>query len=110
MPGVISLCEAVGIAHRTFYAHLEFDPLFKENWETALKIIEEKLVSVMVARGQAPGGFMDRIAWLRAYSPTRWNPQQNIQITHDNASHQKINDAIVIDIEPEMPDKGSISA
>jgi hypothetical protein len=104
MPGVQALSKLVGITSRCFYEHLTADSIFKEQWDEALRVIEERLVSVMVSRGQEKGGFMDRIAWLRAYSPKRWNNDRNVQIVHDTSAQQRVINAVAIEIDPEVPD------
>src|SRR5258708_3874369 len=73
MPRVSYICKALDVDIDTFTRHRRMDPLLKKEWERVIDLMEEKIVGVMVARGQQANGFMDRIAWLRAYRPHRWN-------------------------------------
>ncbi len=110
-PSIPNLCKTVDIVHHTFYTHLKTDPAFKQAWEDTLDIIEDNLVQTMVSNGQRPSGYMDRITWLRANRPGRWNPDWKGQISSDNQGHKSVIDAYstVIDGElvpeaPKLPD------
>lgn len=83
MPSIPNLCKTVDISNRTFYTHLKGDPSFKEAWDATLDMIEDTLVSTMVGNAQRPSGYMDRITWLRAYRPGRWNPDARLQTPQD---------------------------
>lgn len=104
MPGVVVLCKAVGISHATFKDHLVADERFKAAWDEALDKVEEMLVSTMVCRGQTPGGYMDRITWLRAYRPGRWNPEHKLQISSDSSANKSFINAIPVIIDAEIAD------
>lgn len=113
MPSVPNLCKAVDIAHHTFYSHIRNDPAFKQAWENTLDVIEDNLVQTMVTNGQRPSGFMDRIAWLRAHRPQRWNQDYKGQISSDDQGHKNvisqysdIIDAEVVAEQPESTDLG----
>jgi hypothetical protein len=56
-------------------------------------MIENELVSTMVANGKKPRGYMDRITFLRAYRPARWNPDYKLQINVDVSSVKGIIDS-----------------
>ncbi|HEX9504255.1 MAG TPA: hypothetical protein VF974_08145 [Patescibacteria group bacterium] len=107
MPRVSYICKALDVDIDTFTRHRRMDPLLKKEWERVIDLMEEKIVGVMVARGQQANGFMDRIAWLRAYRPHRWNPDRQIQLQADIRVTQNIvegingkNDAIEAEIVP----------
>ena len=85
-PDITTLCNAVGICDNTFTRHLKFDTKFRE----AFKEIELKgrriLENVMFDRGITPGGYMDRITWLRHHFPDEYNPERNVNVTVDKKS------------------------
>lgn len=90
MPSVPNLCKAVDIGNRTFYAHLKGDSEFRAAWEASLDLIEDTLVQTMVTNAQRPSGYMDRITWLRAYRPGRWNPDARAQTSQDMTATNNI--------------------
>jgi hypothetical protein len=65
---------------------------------------EDKLVSVMYANGQKPNGYMDRITWLRAHRPKRWNPDTRVQISQETSYTQKGLDVIEGELVTKEPD------
>jgi hypothetical protein len=83
LPNIPQTCAALGITHRTFYHHLALDSEFKSQWEEVLDLCEQELVSVMYANGKRPSGYMDRITWLRANRPQKWNPDFRLNISTD---------------------------
>ncbi len=69
----------VTIESSTVQYWLKTDPTFKikyqilkETWKEARK---EVLESTMYDRGLTPGGYMDRITWLRKHYPEEYNPK-----------------------------------
>lgn len=84
LPDIPSICKALGIWHTTFYEHLRMDEEFKRQWEEMLDICEHELVKTMYANGRKPSGYMDRITWLRAHRPGKWNPDYKLNISTDS--------------------------
>lgn len=85
MPNIPAICKALDIHTRTFYAHKSIDDAFRIAWDEVLDECEATLVDTMYTNGQRPSGYMDRITWLRAYKPGRWNPDLKLNISHDSA-------------------------
>jgi len=82
-PRIGAVCDAVGVSRQTYYNHYKIDAKFREMVDLQR---EEKLDSAeaaMVDNSTRPGGFMDRIALLKAYRPERWNPEHRLSVTHD---------------------------
>jgi hypothetical protein len=102
MPNIPGMCSAVGINPRTFYTHLNRDGKFKEAWEDIIDYCESTLVRTMFARGRTPGGYMDRITWLRAYRPERWNPELKLNVHHDYSDTKGLIDDSKQAIEAEI--------
>lgn len=84
LPDIPAICKGLGISHNTFYAHLQQDEEFKRQWEEVLDLCEHELVKTMYANGRRPNGYMDRITWLRAHRPGKWNPDYKINISTDS--------------------------
>ena len=93
MPDIPATCKALGIKHNTFYDHLRVDEEFKAQWEEVLDVCEQELVKTMYANGRKPSGYMDRITWLRAHRPGKWNPDFKLNINTDGAQVKGVLDA-----------------
>lgn len=108
LPSIVELCKAIGITTRCYWEHMSLDAKFHEAWEDVTDICESFLVDTMFVRGQTPGGYMDRITWLRAKKPHRWNPEYKFSIVHDGSSAKGLMDAakgaIDADIVSELPE------
>lgn len=66
---------AVGTCRETVMQHLKMDPIFKRDFDGVVNECGDVLESVMFQRAKTPNGFMDRIAWLRAHRPDKYNPR-----------------------------------
>lgn len=102
MPRQSIIVKALGINPETLRHHLRDDIIFKKAWEEVIDLMEETLVNTMVTNGQKPSGYMDRITWLRAYRPNRWNPDSRIQILGDNSEHKRIVTSVIDAIDAEI--------
>jgi hypothetical protein len=99
-PDQHAMAKMLGITIRTVHWHFVKDEVFKAQWEECIDIIENELLKTMVAQGKRPSGYMDRITWLRAHRPERWNPDYNKpQLTVDIAAVKRVlsDDNTVID-------------
>lgn len=91
-PHLSRIAEAVGINRQTLSNHLELDAKFREDMEAAQAFVLDDAEATMRARAMTPGGFMDRIALLKAYRAERWNPElragstANVSVTVQLAS------------------------
>ncbi len=105
MPRLSILAKAVGVDTDTIIRHRKEDVKFGREWERVIDLAEETLVGTMFAQGQKPSGYMDRITWLRAYRPGRWNPDRQVQFHGDISITQKVSSALTMAIEAEvLPD------
>lgn len=102
VPSLLSLSKAVGISLRTFQRHLQLDEQFRDEFREILMSGESILTDVMFDRGKTPGGYMDRITWLRRHFPENWNPEYKLNVASTNEIHQRVYDAIAIDSDPEI--------
>lgn len=100
LPSHVKICSALGVSLRTWYEHLQQDTRFKAAWQDILDMAEDRLVNVMYANGQRPSGYMDRITWLRAHNPGKWNPDLKVQVSQHNAHFQNGIGIIEAEIAP----------
>jgi len=107
IPSLITLCKSVGISLRTFQRHIQYDQQFKSAFREVLLNGQAILENVMFNRGLEPGGFMDRIAWLRRYFPENWNPEHKMIVAHENKTFDPTATEITnyIDVQPIDDDK-----
>lgn len=74
--------KSTGFNRNTFTEHLNIDEKFRDDFKIVLESIGDELEGVMLNRAKHPNGFMDRIAWLRAHRPGKYNPRT--VIVHEN--------------------------
>lgn len=68
--------KLAGFTPRILSAHKRADRKFKEDFDAVLKEMANILEGVMYLHAQDPHkGFMDRMAWLRAHYPNKYNPK-----------------------------------
>jgi hypothetical protein len=89
-PNLTQAAKTVGHSPQVVFWHLERDPEFKKAFEAVKAGLCDQLESRVYEYGQRPQNFMDRIAYLRAYRPERWNPQSQININYSPAQVQSI--------------------
>lgn len=82
-PHVTRICQAVGISRYTYANHYKLDERFRELVDAARDHALDEAEAAMRSNSIRPGGFMDRIALLKAYRPERWNPEHKVSVTHD---------------------------
>lgn len=82
-PHISRLCELVGITRQTFSNHYKIDEKFRELVDAGRELALDEAENAMRVNSIRPGGFMDRIALLKAYRPERWNPEHRLTVTHD---------------------------
>jgi hypothetical protein len=108
LPDLPNLCKAVGISISSFWSHYNQDPEFKAQYDEVLRNCEHTLANVMFERGKRPGGFMDRIAWLKRHFP-EWREDRGTQISLDVGQLKKIIepnsfiDAEIVPVSPQPP-------
>lgn len=82
-PNMSGVARAMGFNPSTIYLAMGRDPAFKAAVEEAREELCDGLEARVHEYGQRPQNFMDRIAWLRAYRPRRWNPDRQMHVTID---------------------------
>lgn len=82
-PRIGLLCQAVGICRQTFTNHYKADLAFRKAVDEARDLALDEAEAAMRANSTAKGGFMDRIALLKAYRPERWNPERQLTLNHN---------------------------
>ena len=79
-PHIGKLCEAVGISRWTVIHHRKLDPEFN----AALHEIDQSVCDshelMLRTQGLTKGGFLDRMAYLRAHRPELYNPAKVVKI------------------------------
>ncbi len=83
MPRPEDLCDVIGIGIATFYRHLLSDDQFKAGWYEIQLFAKGELESIMYNNGKRPGGYMDRITWLRRHFPQEYNPEYRVTVAPD---------------------------
>ncbi len=101
-PDIDSLCESIGIAPSTFYSHLEKDEKFRQLYRQEVHAAATALESKMYELAQRPGNYMDRITWLRANNPEKWNPEVRVNLSADNGALKGAIDGATVAIEGEL--------
>lgn len=69
-------CRTVGVDPRNMRLHIAADPVFKQAVDEAREGICDKAEGHIVEHMSRPNNVVDRLAWLRAWRPERWAPQQ----------------------------------
>lgn len=110
-PNLQAIADAMGLTVRTITNHLKIDDRLREQWQEVIEIIENRLVDTMVTNGQKPNGYMDRITWLRAHNPGKWNPEYRLQVNSDDSKLKGLHsDAIEGFIVEKEPNNGTTHA
>ena len=82
-PNLTAAAQAIGHSPQLIHYHFERDPEFKKAFDAVRQGLCDQLEGKVYEYGQRPQNFMDRIAYLRAYRPDRWNPQAQITVQHN---------------------------
>ena len=97
---VLESCKIVGISIETFYDHLRTDPIFHAKVNEYKKNCAYKVENTLYECALDPKKTIDRLAYLRAFLPERYNPGANtpqnatvnisINLIDDARDHQRI--------------------
>lgn len=71
-----------GVEPRLVRWHMTHDPAFKAAIDEARQEIADNAEGFIVKWMGEPKNVIDRLAWLRAHRPERWNPKAEVSITH----------------------------
>ena len=98
--GIIEACKIVGIHTDTFYRHLRLDLKFQALLDEMKKNCAYAVENTLYQCALDPKKTLDRLAYLRAFMPERYNPGANtsqngtvtinIEILDSARDHQRI--------------------
>lgn len=94
--------RAAGVDRRTVYGHLELDEEFRQAFTDAQDEKVDSLEARVYELGMtSKSNTIDRLAYLRAFRPSRWNPQHTINVNRVT-SHVDLAGSVgeFIDTEP----------
>jgi len=82
-------CKEIGICRETFYKEIRKNEGFNAAYKDAIDALCDNLEQVMLQSAQelGKGGFMDRIAYLRAHRREKFGDK--VQIEHTNEERVK---------------------
>ena len=103
-PNISVCCEAVGISRMTLEKHLTLDKKFSEEMVAIRDRSIDNVEQSMFEFSKRPQNFMDRIAILRAYRGSLYNPKSTIvhestKLQPHEIQQRRANLATVIDAE-----------
>jgi hypothetical protein len=75
-------CRINGVEPRLIRYHCKHDPVFKEAIDECREALCDKAEGHIVQWMGEQKNVIDRLAWLRAYRPDRWNPKQETTMRH----------------------------
>lgn len=76
-------CLQIGVDPRTIRWHIKHDPAFEKARAECWEIISDKAEGHIVEWMGSQKNVIDRLAWLRAHRPDRWNPKAEVSVTHN---------------------------
>lgn len=77
------VCRELGIVSRTVRIAMNTDPSFKALIDEARERICDKAEGHIVEHMSRANNVVDRLSWLRAWRPSRWNPQAQLNVQVD---------------------------
>lgn len=78
--------KLIGASRASIYNHLKLDQKFRSEFDAVINSFCDVLEQTMLSNGQKPNGFMDRMAYLRAHRPEKYNPRTTIVHESDKSS------------------------
>ena len=75
-------CRLAGVIPRTFRWHMNLDRNLMRELTEAREQISDKAEGHMVEHMSRPNNVIDRLAWLKAWRPDRWNPAAKFEVKH----------------------------
>src|SRR3982751_780045 len=82
-PNLRGIAREIGIDSQTIYNHLKSDAEFARQFRDCREAISDRLESKVAEYADKPNHFMDRIAWLRAHRPDKWDPERKVVVQHN---------------------------
>ena len=76
-------CVRAGVLPRLFRMHMNLDSTLMKELTEAREQICDKAEGHIVEHMSRPNNVVDRLAWLRAWRASRWNPQAQINVNVD---------------------------
>ena len=81
-PDITKCSEIIGVCRQTVWHARNNDEAFKAAFDGTREGLCDQLEARVYEYAQRPQNFMDRIAYLRAFRPSVWNQQANVNVTH----------------------------
>jgi AcrR family transcriptional regulator len=82
-PNLRGIARQLGLDGQTIYNHLKSDAEFARQFRDCREAISDRLESRVAEFADKPNHFMDRIAWLRAHRPDKWDPERKVVVQHN---------------------------
>ncbi len=99
-----AICKKVGINIRTFDRHLREDPVFKSEWTEIISVLKSVYTNKLAVKANSANGIVANLAILKYLETGSFVDRlQVINPTDAMSAHKRVNDAIIIDIDPETP-------
>lgn len=76
-------CRVNGVRPGLIRWHFANDPAFKAALDECREEISDKAEGHIVQWMSEQKNVIDRLAWLRAHRPERWNPKAEVSVTHN---------------------------
>lgn len=107
--GIEAACKIVDVATSTVWRHLERDAQFRSEWERLKRHFANRVEDVLAHCALDPKKTIDRIVYLKAYMPDKYNPQirveQQVNFTFDGPTFGNARDRqMVMDAQVIPPD------
>lgn len=76
-------CRSIGVDPRVMRQVANSDPAFRALLDEAREEISDRAEGFVVQWMGEQRNVIDRLAWLRAHRSERWNPKQEMTVTHN---------------------------
>lgn len=109
-PLIHELCKTVGIDVRTFERHLKQDSAFKYEWDEILAILRSVYTNKLAIKANSANGIVANLAILKYLETGSFVDRLQVNSVDTMSAHKRVNDAIIIDVDPEIPNNQPNSA
>ncbi len=105
LPDITAICDAVGIAHRTWLSHLQVDEKLRELWNEVKSKVFSGMCNELSVKAKSKNGIIANIAVLRYLESGTFNPESRVIHTSDNAAIKGVGERISGYFDAEIVDK-----
>lgn len=109
-PSYDALARKVGISLRTLDHHLKFDDKFRHDWDEVLMILRDLYRNKLAIKADSKNGIVANLAILKYLETGSFVDRLQVNSSEPFAANKRLNDAIIIDIDPEVPQIGDNQA